>query len=97
MLSKKDSEQPTGKDKTSLTFSLKDKPGALFRFLKPFADRNINLTKIESRPSKVKPWEYVFFMEIEEHRKNKRCKEALKYAKKLCEHLKVLGSYPKET
>ncbi|MGP3704667.1 MAG: prephenate dehydratase [Candidatus Bathyarchaeota archaeon] len=93
VLSRKDSK-PTGRDKTFLIFSLKDKPGALFNFLKPFANRGINLTKIESRPSKVKPWEYIFFMELEGHRKNKKCIEALREAKDLCENLKILGSYP---
>jgi len=92
----KDSEKPSGNDKTSLTFSLKDEPGALFRFLKPFAEKNINLTKIESRPSKIKPWEYVFFMEFEGHKEDLKCKEALKEAEKLCVYLKVLGSYPRK-
>jgi prephenate dehydratase len=96
ILSKKDSK-PTGNDKTSLMFSLKHEPGALFKFLKPFAEKNINLTKIESRPSKVKPWEYVFLMEFEGHRLDKKCLDVLKEARKLCETLKVLGSYPKQT
>ena len=93
VLGRKDSK-PIGRDKTFVIFSLKDKPGALFNFLKPFAKRNINLTKIESRPSKVKPWEYIFFMEFEGHRKDKKCIEALREAKNLCETLKILGSYP---
>ena len=96
ILAKKDSK-PTGNDKTSLMFSLKHEPGALFRFLKPFAEKNINLTKIESRPSKVKPWQYIFLMEFEGHRLDKKCLEALREAKKLCEKLRVLGSYPKQT
>lgn len=92
ILSKNDAK-PTGKDKTSVIFSTKDIPGALHRALEPFASRNINLTKIESRPSKEKPWEYVFFMEFEGHRDDERCADALRDLRNLCEFLKVLGSY----
>jgi len=92
VLSQSDSK-PTGKDKTSLIFSTKDVPGALHKALEPFASRSINLTKIESRPSKEKPWEYVFFMEFEGHRKDEKCAEAIGDLRSLCEFLKVLGSY----
>jgi chorismate mutase/prephenate dehydratase len=53
--------RPSGDDKTSLVFSVQDKPGVLHRMLQPFARSRINLTKIESRPIKNKPWEYLFF------------------------------------
>lgn len=85
---------PTGKDKTSLLFSVKDRPGALYHALKPFARRRINLTKIESRPSKDEPWTYVFFTEFEGHRQNAKCARAIEELKKVCEYVKVLGSYP---
>ncbi len=85
----------TGDDRTSLTFTLKHEPGALFNFLKPFASRGINLSKIESRPFKEKLWRYIFFMDFEGHRENKKCKAAINEAVKLCDTLKVLGSYRK--
>ena len=87
--------EPTGKDKTSIIFSVKDEPGALYKALKPFATRNINLTKIESRPSKDEPWSYIFFTDFEGHRKDEKCIEALKELSKQCKLVKILGSYPK--
>ena len=57
----------TGKDKTSILLSLKDRPGALFRALKPFHDQKMNLTKIESRPMKRRAWEYLFFIDCDGH------------------------------
>jgi chorismate mutase/prephenate dehydratase len=57
----------TGKDKTSLLFSISHSPGSLYRMLRPFSEKSINLTKIESRPIKDKPWEYVFFLDFEGH------------------------------
>ncbi|MEK9149379.1 MAG: prephenate dehydratase, partial [Candidatus Desantisbacteria bacterium] len=56
---------PTGSDRTSILFSVKDRPGALHNMLAPFAKYNINLTKIESRPSKARSWEYIFFIDFE--------------------------------
>ena len=91
----KESSQPTGNDKVSLMFSLKDKVGALHSSLKPFYKHNINLTKIESRPSKRKLWEYYFFVDLEGHCDEKRVKQAIEELKPLCTFLKVLGSYPK--
>jgi prephenate dehydratase len=94
VLSLKDGK-PTGKDKTSIIFSVKDEPGALYKALKPFATRNINLTKIESRPAKDEPWSYIFFTDFEGHRKDEKCRDALKELSKQCKLVKVLGSYPK--
>ncbi len=91
----KESSQPTGNDKVSLMFSLKDKVGALHSSLKPFYKHKINLTKIESRPSKRKIWEYYFFVDLEGHCEEKRVKQAIEELKPLCTFLKVLGSYPK--
>ena len=94
VLSKKDSP-PTGRDKTSIIFSTKHVPGALYRALEEFALRDINLTKIESRPTKQTPWEYNFYLDFEGHRSEERCQEALKGLKNKSAFIKVLGSYPK--
>ncbi|MBI5195519.1 MAG: prephenate dehydratase [Nitrospirae bacterium] len=84
----------TGKDKTSIMFSIKDKAGALYAILKPFAKHKINLKKIESRPSRRKAWEYIFFVDMEGHIEDKKVKKAIDEVKKECLYLKVLGSYP---
>ncbi len=94
VLSKNDSP-PTGRDKTSIIFSTKHVPGALYRALEEFALREINLTKIESRPTKKTPWEYNFYLDFEGHRSEERCQEALKGLGKKSVFIKVLGSYPK--
>ena len=94
ILGKEDSETPTGKDKTSICFSTKHVAGALFKALQPFAVYDVNLCKIESRPTKRKPWEYIFFVDIEGHRKEKRVSKALGELKEHCTYLKILGSYP---
>ncbi len=86
---------PTGNDKTSVVFSVKHKPGALFSFLEELADRNINLTKIESRPTRQKPWEYNLYLDFEGHRQDKTPKEVLEKLKDYAIFIKVLGSYPK--
>jgi len=86
---------PSGKDKTSLVFSTKHIPGSLYRVLEVFAIRNINLTKIESRPEKRRRWSYVFYVDIEGHKIDPIVREALDSMKKRCIHVKVLGSYPK--
>ena len=90
----KDFSPKTGKDKTSIMFSVKDKPGALHLMLRPFSRNGINLTKIESRPSKRKAWEYIFFVDMEGHIENNKVKKAIEEVKKECLYLKVLGSYP---
>jgi len=87
--------RPTGNDKTSILFSVKDRVGALHGMLVPFKKHKINLTKIESRPSKRKAWEYYFFVDFQGHREDKRVKEALGELDKKCNFLKILGSYPK--
>ena len=85
----------TGHDKTSVVFAIKDAPGALYSMLKPFAERGINLTKIESRPIKTKAWEYLFFVDLDGHITETPVKEALDELEKSCSFLKVLGSYAK--
>jgi len=94
VLSKNDSS-PTGNDKTSIIFSTKHVPGALYRALEEFAIRNINLTKIESRPTKEKPWEYNFYLDFEGHRNEERCREALRGLERKSSFIKILGSYPR--
>ncbi|MBS7655013.1 prephenate dehydratase [Candidatus Bathyarchaeota archaeon] len=86
---------PTGNDKTSIIFSVKHKPGALYQALKVFAKKQINLTKIESRPSRKKPWEYLFYCDFEGHKEKNPFNEALKELKRRCAFIKILGSYPK--
>jgi chorismate mutase/prephenate dehydratase len=94
VLAKQDSPA-TGKDKTSIVFSVKHKPGALFQAIKEFSDSNINLTKIESRPTRQKAWEYNFYLDFEGHRENKIIQQTLNRVENHCLFLKVLGSYPK--
>lgn len=86
--------KPSGDDKTSIVFSVKDEVGILHRMLEPFAKNRINLTKIESRPLKHKAWEYLFFLDFEGHRKEPRIQRAIKKLEKNCIFIKVLGSYP---
>ncbi len=84
----------TGHDKTSLLFSIKDRVGALYEMLLPFRRYGVNLTKIESRPSKKKAWEYYFFVDICGHQCDARVRKALKELEHRCAYLKILGSYP---
>ncbi len=84
----------TGSDKTSILFSIKDKVGALHNMLMPFKKNKINLTKIESRPSKRKAWDYYFFVDLYGHKDEPRVKKALSELETKCKFLKVLGSYP---
>jgi chorismate mutase/prephenate dehydratase len=88
--------EKTGNDKTSILFSIKDRVGALHDILSYFKEEKINLTKIESRPSKKKAWEYVFFVDFIGHKDDINVKKALRNVEKSSIFLKVLGSYPKE-
>ena len=94
VISKKDSPI-TGKDKTSIIFAATHTPGALYHALGEFAKRDINLTKIESRPTRQKPWEYNFYLDFEGHGSEERCVAALKALEKYATFIKILGSYPK--
>jgi len=87
--------KPTGIDKTSLLFAIPDRPGALYESLKPFAERKVNLTKLESRPMKNLPWHYLFFVDLEGHCTEPKVKEALDELKDICAYFKLLGAYPK--
>lgn len=81
--------------KTSLIFSVKHVPGALFGILGEFALRRLNLTKIESRPTKETPWEYNFYVDFEGHIGDRAVKQALAAVRPKTSYLKVLGSYKK--
>lgn len=94
ILAKEDSP-PSGNDKTSIVFSVKHRPRALHEFIKEFAVRNINLTKIESRPTRQKPWEYNFYLDFEGHREDKAPREVLENLDRTSLFLKILGSYPR--
>jgi chorismate mutase/prephenate dehydratase len=86
--------KPTGNDKTSLVFMGKDKVGMLYRLLGIFYKHKINLTRIESRPTKKKAWEYVFFVDLEGHSLDKKVVLAIAELKRNCVFVKILGSYP---
>ncbi len=87
--------EPTGEDKTSIYFGIKDEVGALHDALDSLKINGINMTKIESRPSRNKAWEYFFFVDFEGHADDPHVKMALKALEKHCAVLTVLGSYPK--
>jgi len=93
----KHASDPTGKDKTSVMLSVKDKAGALYDLLRPFASNGISMTKIESRPSRRKAWEYIFFVDVEGHMNDDRIRRTLEEIKPRCLFLKILGSYPMHT
>lgn len=85
----------SGSDKTSILVSIKDRVGALYDILNPFAKSKINLTKIESRPLRKRAWEYVFFIDFEGHIEDKKVSDTVEKLKKDVLFLKILGSYPK--
>jgi len=85
---------PTGHDRTSLMLSISDEVGALHRALAPFRRYRINLTKIESRPSKRKAWAYFFFIDLDGHISEPRVARAISHVQPHCKFVKVLGSYP---
>ncbi len=85
----------TGKDKTSIVVSIKDKVGALYEMLMPIRRHRINMTKIESRPSKKKAWDYYFFIDFEGHVQNPKIKKMLDELESKVRFLKILGSYPR--
>ena len=83
----------TGNDKTSILFSIKNSVGALFKILKPFYENEINITKIESRPSKKYNWDYLFFIDLTCHESDEKLKKALKSIQEYTIFVKILGSY----
>ena len=85
----------SARDITSLLFSIKrDQVGALHAALSPFAKHGVNLTRIESRPTKVRAWEYIFFCDFEGHREEQRVRAAIDELQPCCDFVQVLGSYP---
>lgn len=85
---------PTGHDKTSLIFQAAHQPGSLYKALGHFAERGINMTRIESRPVKGQPWEYAFFLDCQGHREDEPVASAIAALSRETEQIKVLGSYP---
>jgi prephenate dehydratase len=85
---------PAARSKTSVVFTTQHVPGALYNCLGELAERGINLTKLESRPSRTKPWHYVFYLDFEGHRQDPPCEEALLGLLRRTSFVKVLGSYP---
>ncbi len=85
---------PTGNDRTSLLFAIHDRPGSLVRALQAFEHFDINMSKIESRPSKRKDWEYVFYVDLAGHCADTELKDAISELEKHCSMVKLLGSYP---
>jgi chorismate mutase/prephenate dehydratase len=88
------SPPPTGRDRTSILFSVADKVGALHHALAAFRRYRINMTKIESRPSKRKAWEYFFFVDLDGHANDRKLVRAMEHLAEQCNFVKVLGSYP---
>ncbi len=85
---------PSGHDKTSIMFAVRDQPGALVLALEPFRQAGISLTRIESRPSKRRPWEYYFFADFAGHFEDAAVAEALRGLTGVCSSTRILGSYP---
>src|SRR4029078_11014767 len=87
--------KPTGDDRTSGVCGSRDEPGALFKAIEPFNRLRLSMSKIESRPSKRKAWEYFFFVDVDGHATEPKLQEALAELEKHCTFIKVLGTYPK--
>ncbi len=87
---------PSGHDRSAVIFAVRDRVGALHDALGVFARHGINLTRIESRPSKRRPWEYVFFVDLEGHPEDAHVQAALRELEEQCTMVKVLGAWPVE-
>ncbi len=83
-----------GGPKTSIVFGLKNEPGVLFKALSVFALRNIDLSKIESRPIRRKPWQYLFYLDLQSDIRSPECVHAFRHLREMAPYFKVLGSYP---
>jgi chorismate mutase/prephenate dehydratase len=94
VLGHRDAESASGDDKTSVVCTVKDEVGVLAKLLQPLASAGVSLHKIESRPLRGRPWEYVFFLDLRGHRSDARVKRALARMAPLTTSLKILGSYP---
>ena len=91
----KESAPFVANSKTSVVFAVKNQPGMLYAALGCFANRGINLTKLESRPSRNQPWQYVFYVDFDGHVDQPACRDALSELLFLTTFLKILGSYPR--
>jgi prephenate dehydratase len=95
VLSRQPEIPESGSAKTSIVFSMDNVPGVLFKTLSVFALRDIDLTKIESRPLKGKPWEYLFYLDFAGSLADKKCQNAIRHLEEITTFLKILGSYPR--
>lgn len=95
VISKQLVDKPSGKDRTSIIFALEHKPGSLYQVLKEFSRKSINLTRIESRPTKETPWEYYFYVDFDGHYNDQKVKMTLDKIKTQTKFFKLLGSYQK--
>jgi arogenate/prephenate dehydratase len=93
VLISRSTEHVADANKTSLVFALKSTPGSLFRALSCFALRDINLTKLESRPMRGRPWEYLFYVEVDARRDDLGCARALTHLAEFAKWTRILGSY----
>ncbi len=94
VVAKSPSEKPTGHDRTMVVFSIRDRVGALRDVADAFASNDVNMSSIQSRPSKRRAWDYVFFVELDGHLSEGRVKRALRYAEEHTAFIKVVGSWP---
>jgi chorismate mutase/prephenate dehydratase len=85
---------PSGRDKTSLVMSARNRPGAMHELLQPLADQGVSMSRLESRPSRTGMWEYVFFVDLEGHQQDPNVAAALDELRRRASFLKILGSYP---
>jgi prephenate dehydratase len=85
---------PRGGSKTSIVFGLKNEAGVLFKALSVFALRDIDLTKIESRPIRGTPWEYLFYLDLQSDARSRECLHAFRHLREMAPYFKILGSYP---
>ena len=85
----------SGHDRTSLIFSVKNEPGAVFRLLEPLARHGVSMTRFESRPARVDKWEYYFYIDVEGHRNDAAVAAALAELEQKAAFVKILGSYPR--
>jgi prephenate dehydratase len=88
--------EPEGEAKTSIVFSMQNEPGSLFKSLAVFALRDIDLTKLESRPLQGQRWQYFFYIDFVGSQYEDRCCNALNHLQEITTYFKVLGSYPRE-
>jgi len=96
VLRREPAPREAGPHKTMLVMAVAHQPGSLYRALGALAERNINLMKLESRPSRNRPWEYVFYLDFEGHREDEPVAAALEELKSYTNYLKVLGSFPRD-